>query len=164
MKFANASRIHKGTTGPKGEEGIKDELFRMLGRDPDPDELEFEMRRKKGYNGVSESRRKHRRSKPCPSAVNDYSEGEEELLRKSESAQKWPRAGISKDDGMYDESYVRSMQKELEELHAKMSGMEGSGVADRMGDVDPSSSVPVVEMTVAGIVLQDGLEDVSVPI
>ena len=136
----------------------------MLGRDPDPDELEFEMRRKKGYDGVSESRRKHRRSEPRPSIVNDYSEGEEEPLRESESAQKRPRAGISKDDGIYNESYVRSMQKELEELRAKMSGMEGMEVTNRVRDVGPSSFVPVVEMTVAGTTLQDGLEDVSIPI
>ena len=164
MKFANASRIHKGRTGPKEEEGIKDKLFKMLKRDPDPDELEFEMQRKKGYDGVSESRRKHRRSELRPSAVKDYSEREEEPLRESESAQKRPRAGIFKDDDIYNESYVQSMPKELEELCAKMSGMEGMEVADRAGDVGPSSSVPVAEMTVAGTVLQDGPEDVSVPI
>ena len=53
MKHANASRISKGCTGPKGEEGIKDELYRMLGQDPDPDEVRREMHREKGYAGVS---------------------------------------------------------------------------------------------------------------
>ena len=53
MRYANSCRVNKGRTGPKGEEGIRADLSEKLGRDPDPDEVEFEMRRKKGYDGTT---------------------------------------------------------------------------------------------------------------
>ena len=57
MKHANACRVNKGRTGPKGEEGIWEELYHRLGREPNPKELEYEMRRKKGYDGVQKGRK-----------------------------------------------------------------------------------------------------------
>ena len=60
MKHANALRINKGWTGPKGEEGITDDLYKALGRNPNPEEVQREMRRNKGYGGVSQKRRQAR--------------------------------------------------------------------------------------------------------
>ena len=49
MKYANACRINKRRTGPKGE-GVREDLYQRLEREPDPDELEYELRRNKGYD------------------------------------------------------------------------------------------------------------------
>lgn len=56
-KYANSCRRNVGRTGPKGETGTREELKIILGRDPDPSELQEEMRRDKGYTGVSKKRK-----------------------------------------------------------------------------------------------------------
>ena len=49
---ANASRVNFGRTGPSGEVGVRERLRRKL-RSPDPEEINFEMARDKGYGGQS---------------------------------------------------------------------------------------------------------------
>jgi len=56
MKYANAARVNKGRTGPKREDGIREDLHRKLRREPDPKELQFKMQRKKGYSDVSKKK------------------------------------------------------------------------------------------------------------
>lgn len=51
MRFANSCRRTKGRTGPLGEVGITERLRQQLGRHPDPDEVQEEMLRDKGYSG-----------------------------------------------------------------------------------------------------------------
>ena len=53
MKYANACRRSKGRTGPLGAVGIRERLRQQLGRSPDLDELDDEMRRDKRYPGRS---------------------------------------------------------------------------------------------------------------
>ena len=50
---ANASRVNFGRTGPSREVGVKERLRRKLRRSPDPEEINFEMARDKGYGGRS---------------------------------------------------------------------------------------------------------------
>ena len=50
---ANASRVNFGRTGPSGEVGVRERLRKMLRRSPDPEEIQFEMARDKGYGGRS---------------------------------------------------------------------------------------------------------------
>jgi hypothetical protein len=54
---ANASRVNFGRTGPSGEVGVRERLRRQLRRSPDPEEIQQEMARDKGYGG--RSKRKH---------------------------------------------------------------------------------------------------------
>lgn len=54
---ANASRINFGRTRPSGEVGVRERLRRQLRRSPDPEEIQQEMARDKGYGG--RSKRKH---------------------------------------------------------------------------------------------------------
>ena len=54
---ANASRLNFGRTGPSGEVGVRERLRRQLRRSPDPEEIQHEMARDKGYGG--QSKRKH---------------------------------------------------------------------------------------------------------
>ncbi|KAG0596262.1 hypothetical protein M758_UG238100 [Ceratodon purpureus] len=51
MRYANSCRRTKGRIGPLGEVGITERLRRQLGRHPDPEEVQEEMRRDKGYSG-----------------------------------------------------------------------------------------------------------------
>ena len=50
---ANASIVNFGRTGPSGEVGVRERLRKMLRRSPDPEEIQFEMARDKGYGGRS---------------------------------------------------------------------------------------------------------------
>ena len=50
---ANASRVNFGRTGPSREVGVRERLRKMLRRSPDPEEIQFEMARDKGYGGRS---------------------------------------------------------------------------------------------------------------
>ena len=56
---ANASRINLGRTGLSGEVGVKQRLRRALRRSPDPEEIQHEMARNKGYDGQCKSQRKN---------------------------------------------------------------------------------------------------------
>jgi hypothetical protein len=47
--LANASRINLGRTGPKGIAGVTEELAEKLDWELDPEELQEELRRDKGY-------------------------------------------------------------------------------------------------------------------
>lgn len=58
MRHANSMRRTKGRTGPKGEMGIVEDLREHFGRSPDPDEIEDEMQRDKGYARASSRKRK----------------------------------------------------------------------------------------------------------
>lgn len=50
---ANASRLNFGRTGPSGEVGVRERLRKKLKRSPEPEEINFEMARDKGYGGQS---------------------------------------------------------------------------------------------------------------
>ncbi|KAG0596399.1 hypothetical protein M758_UG250400 [Ceratodon purpureus] len=51
MRYVNSCRRTKGRTGPLGVVGITERLRQKLGRDPDPEEVQGEMVRDKGYSG-----------------------------------------------------------------------------------------------------------------
>jgi len=50
-RYANACRRTIGRTGSIGENGVREKLRKKYGRSPDPDEVEEEMCRDKGYGG-----------------------------------------------------------------------------------------------------------------
>ena len=56
MKYANACRRTKGRTGPIGIAGVEERLRQKLGRTPDPDELQAEVTRDKGYHRKSKAK------------------------------------------------------------------------------------------------------------
>ena len=128
MKHANASRISKGRTGPKGEEGIKDELYRMLGRDPDTDKVRCEMRREKGYAGVSQKRRAARCKKvPLTSDSGDDSKEKEINEKATDVVEGTPKLKRRRgneviEEFVYEASYVRGMEDELRILRAQIAG------------------------------------------
>ena len=47
------ARLNFGRTGPSGEVGVRERLRNRFRRSPDPDEVQFEMVRDKGYGGRS---------------------------------------------------------------------------------------------------------------
>ena len=49
----NASRLNFGRTGPSGEVGVRERLKKRNKRSPDPEEVQFEMARDRGYGGRS---------------------------------------------------------------------------------------------------------------
>lgn len=54
---ANASRMNFGRTGPSGEVGVRARLRKRLRRSPDPEEVQLEMSRDKGYGGRSKKQK-----------------------------------------------------------------------------------------------------------
>ena len=67
MRHANSRRHTLGRTGRKGEWGIVEDLREQLGRSPDPDEIEDEMKRDKGYGGArNKKRRRLSQEESCP--------------------------------------------------------------------------------------------------
>ena len=66
MKYANAAKVHKGRTSSKGEEGIKEDLHCLLGRDPNPEEVHYEMQWKKEYTGVAQPRKERKKREFLP--------------------------------------------------------------------------------------------------
>ena len=52
-RYANACRRTLGRTGALGEDGIRERLRQLLGRSPDPDEVNQEMQRDKGYGKLN---------------------------------------------------------------------------------------------------------------
>lgn len=50
-RYANACRRTYVRTGSRGLNGIRERLREQLKRSPDPEEVEFEMSRDKGYGG-----------------------------------------------------------------------------------------------------------------
>ena len=137
MKCANACRVNLGRTGPRGEEGIREDMYRTLGREPYPDELEYEMRRNKGYGGVS-SRRKEawlRLGEASPHAV---SGGSLKEVRAEETKHVNPAVVLKKrsdvqDNGLpspLDLNSIRRMEKQLEQLQEALKITRGNVVTD----------------------------------
>ena len=128
MKHANASRINKGRTGPKGEEGIKDELYRMLSRDLNPNEVRREMHRDKGYAGVSQKRRAARCKKMLVTLDSGDDSEEKEIDEEATDAiegtpkLKRRRGNEVIEEFVYEASYVRGMEDELRILRARIAG------------------------------------------
>ena len=82
---ANTSRLNFGRTGPSGEVGVRERLRKKLKRSPEPEEINFEMARDKGYGGRS------KRIKPTDNIMHgsrdeDVRLDEEELHRNSGGA------------------------------------------------------------------------------
>ena len=55
-RYANACRRSFGRTGSRGINGVRERLREQLNRSPDPDEMEFELSRDKGYGGYKKKR------------------------------------------------------------------------------------------------------------
>lgn len=58
-RYANACRRTYGRTGSRGINGVRERLRDILGRSPDPDEMEREIKRDKGYGGYKRKRREN---------------------------------------------------------------------------------------------------------
>lgn len=56
-RYANACRRTYGRTGSRGINGIRERLREHLKRSPDPEEIEIEMKRDKGYGGYKKQKR-----------------------------------------------------------------------------------------------------------
>lgn len=55
-KFANSMRKSYGRTGSRGINGVRERLREKFNRSPDPDEMEEELNRDKGYGGYKKRR------------------------------------------------------------------------------------------------------------
>ncbi len=56
-RYANACRKSYGRTGSRGVNGVRERLRKQFNRSPDPEEMEFELSRDKGYGGYKKKRR-----------------------------------------------------------------------------------------------------------
>lgn len=71
---ANASRKTYGRTGRTGMNGVREKLREEFNRSPDPDEIEFEMNRDKGFGGYKRKKlnnvvKQERESQPISSGT-----------------------------------------------------------------------------------------------
>lgn len=145
MRHANSMRRTLGRTGPKGELGIVEDLREKFGRSPDPDEIEDEMKRDKGYGGTATKKRRglHRegsceiaeRKAQVPSKSSDDSVGEDgsDGLEHGSGASTDPegdtrspgrRIGAHdsrtpKSNALQEEPYVQALLKRLADLEAQ---------------------------------------------
>jgi len=55
-RYANACRRSYGRTGSRGINGVRERLREQFNRSPDPEEMEFELSRDKGYGGYKKKR------------------------------------------------------------------------------------------------------------
>lgn len=55
-KYAASMRQTIGRTGSRGENGVRELLRERFNRSPDPDEMEYELTRDKGYGGYKKWR------------------------------------------------------------------------------------------------------------
>jgi hypothetical protein len=139
MRHANSCRRTLGRTGPKGEMGIVEDLREQLGRSPDPDEIEDEMKRDKGYGGSSNKKRRgvSRRVESYPvversaqgSPRDDGGEGKEDgrggsNATRCDVAFYDGRSGIHASntaitDALLRDAYVQTLLKRVADLEAK---------------------------------------------
>ena len=149
MKCANACRVNLGRTGPRGEEGIWEDMYQTLGRESYPDELEYEMRRNKGYDGVS-TRRKEARLRLGEASPEAVSGGSLKEVRAEEIEHMNPvvvlkKRGNVQDNGLpspLDLNSIRRMEKQLEQLQEALKIARGNVVTDFVQNTCPSSYVP----------------------
>ena len=154
MKNANACRVNKGRTGPKGEEGILEELYCRLGREPDPEELEYEMQRKKGYVGVQKGR-KEGPSQILPGSLEEGSGGlqRERLFREhspgSSSGVVEKRDGVAGSSASkpLDMNSIRRMEICLEQLQEALKEARRAVVVEGIDVVETSSLLPAAVET-----------------
>ena len=74
MRYANSCRRTKGRTGPLGEVGITERMRERLGRYPEPEEIQQEMLRDKGYS---------RRTRKTMTATLEDSDSEDQEMQGS---------------------------------------------------------------------------------
>lgn len=148
MRFANAARLSKGRTGPKGEEGIKEELYKQLGRDADPDEVQYEMNRKKGYSRVAQKQKAARARQQANASDNEDVHGESLERGGSRGVDAEGHLNLSQSEAergseIYDMNYVLQMEKELRDLKRKMCEAQQSAMQETMLDARLSMSMHV---------------------
>ena len=144
MKYANACRVNKGRTGPKGEEGTRAELYGKLGREPDPDEVEYKMGCKKGYDSVMKKTAAYSNLKTSLSqGAGDGGLQREDVLEEKEeslSVSTGKKRKAAQED--MEKSSISSMQRELEQLQRDLEKARQAAEHQSVQDVGPSSSFP----------------------
>ena len=124
-------------------------MYRTLGREPYPDELEYEMRRNKGYGGVS-TRRKEARLRLGEASSHAVSGGSLKEVRAEETEHVNPTVVLKKrgniqDSGLpspLDLNSIRHMKKQLEQLQEALKIAGGNVVTDFVQNTRPLSYVP----------------------
>lgn len=160
MRHANSCRRTLGRTGPKGEMGIIEDLRHELGRSPDPDEIDDEMNRNKGYGGAT-LRKKLRMSRLERSLVgeptaldvhnipqgNIEGEGRDGLVQMGGGSEEnysnvVVHGGISSihaSDAVLRDPYVQILLKRVADLEARGNASNSSPTA---GVLQPGGSLP----------------------
>lgn len=146
LKVANAARVNLGKTGPKGEEGIKEDLAQLLGRDLDPEEVEHEMQRKKGYIGIARKRKEGKKLQPSSSHIIDEGSEEEKGVEDGwdEEVDVEPeghRQQLVEKTQVYSATYVAGMAEELERLRSELRATKTTSQVEAIEDGGPSTSV-----------------------
>ena len=122
-KYANACRMNVGRTGPKGEVGITEDLRCSLYKDPDPQEVQREMRKDKGYSGLSKKQKETLRTwSPTKDEDFEHYEAKEQYARGMHST---PMSSVTKqlkeDETLskhprVDPTYVKELELKLKAL------------------------------------------------
>jgi len=130
--------------GPRGEDGVREDLHRKLGRDPDPNEVHFEMQRKKGYSGVSKKRRQILSREKSPVSEDEVEVGDR---KKENTIERVPASRSTLEEKgrtvKLEVRFLEKMEKELNELRAQMRAVKKASVPEAVDDGGPSSSVRI---------------------
>ena len=91
-RYANACRMTYGRTGSRGINGVRERLREILGRSPDPDEMDREIKRDKGYGGNKRMRRENAMEKDNRSKQ-ELSEGDSMNSQSTKAASEGDETG-----------------------------------------------------------------------
>lgn len=137
MKYANSCWHNLGRTRPGGEIGVRESLKYKMGRSPDPEEIQAEMTRDKGYGG----KKRKTKQKAGPEKILLLTSGREEDNQKhsqcendievediaGSSQRKVGRSGGEDDTDILSEQMkmFKKMEAEIADLKARLESTVG---------------------------------------
>lgn len=98
-RYANTCRRTLGRTGCRGVDGVREKLRTLLGRSPDPSEVEDEMQRDKGYGGQRKKKRNWPIKKEFQTSKQLCHEDEDRPIRRSRRSYHQVNSDSSYDGG-----------------------------------------------------------------
>ena len=166
MTYANSCRQNYGRTGPSGEIGVRDALKTELRRSPDPEEVQAEMIRDKGYGGKKKKTKELRekngnmihvieeeKHENVPQCVHDLHVNDVQTAAQTDILRSGRCGG--NDTPMHGIEILQKILVEMESLKARVDGLSARPplstadvVPSRLAETSPESSCQRIQKEV----------------